>query len=191
MNKDAHPLADLKTLLARPGHRFEFSFYTYIPDSLDDQRRVVGIDGGDKALDQAWALWSELREGEELSMHSTVWLHGRRMHIPMLDGACARLGPKGYARLKKFIAPKWFDGMRFYQSGRSFHAYGYELMEESAFPSFLGSALLANEIGSDPIVDARWIGHRLMGGRASLRLSANAPRSLMHPQRFDPLGSED
>lgn len=191
MNKDAHPLSDLKELLGRPGHRFEFSFYSYIPDSLDDQRRLAWIEGGDGALDQAWGLWNDLREGEELSMHSTVWLHGRRMHIPMIDGSCARLGPKGYSRLKKFIDPKWFSGMRFYQSGRSFHAYGSELMEEPSLASFLGSALLANEVGADPVVDARWIGHRLMGGRASLRLSANASRSLMSPERFDPLSVED
>ena len=124
-------------------------------------------------------------------MHSTVLVDGRPMHIPMLDGACARLGGRGFGRLKKFIDPKWFSGMRFYQSGRSFHAYGSELMEASNLSSFLGSALLANEVGEDPVVDARWIGHRLMGGRASLRLSANGARSLMHPERFNPLSMED
>jgi hypothetical protein len=53
-------------------------------------------------------------------------------------------------------------------SGRSFHYYGLRLLPERAWMAFTSRALLAA-----PIVDARYVAHRLLEGMATLRLTAS------------------
>lgn len=54
----------------------------------------------------------------------------------------------------------------------------------SKWNRFLGRLLLMNEPGSPALVDARWIGHRLIGGYAALRWSANSAQHDSVPKRI-------
>jgi len=73
-----------------------------------------------------------------------------------------------------------------YASGRSYHAYGGFLMPEKEWVEFM--CRLATMPGLDSsskdsyIVDARWVGFRLLYGYGALRLSANDKHYLQEPQ---------
>jgi hypothetical protein len=53
------------------------------------------------------------------------------------------------------------------ESGRSYHLYGYEPVDELAWLRFMGRCILAN-----PLTDTRYIGHRLIAGYAVLRITS-------------------
>lgn len=62
-------------------------------------------------------------------------------------------------------------------TGRSFHLYGQRITDWNTYASFLArAALLA------PLVDARWVMHQIMEGRASLRVSSNTDRDTQAPK---------
>lgn len=178
---ECEPLDLLAPMIANPAATFEFSFYQYAPDSALDPRRPAKVQGGPQAMAECLSLLDGIREGEELAMHSKVALAGSTLHIPMLDLACADLGPVEMARLAKFIPARIMESLSFYRTGRSFHAYGAMLLPESELVPFWGMALLANPVDGLPVVDARWIGHRMISGHGSLRLSARQERSLLAP----------
>ena len=50
---------------------------------------------------------------------------------------------------------------------------------------FMGSLLLLNIPGKIKIVDSRWVGHRLLGGYASLRWSNNTRQYKRFPVLID------
>jgi hypothetical protein len=52
------------------------------------------------------------------------------------------------------------------RSGKSFHFYGYSTLTPSQWLQFLGKCLLLV-----PISDARYMGHRMIDGACTLRLS--------------------
>lgn len=183
---EAAPLAALASLISSPRAIFEFSFYRYVPDTPADERRVVHVAGGIGGMERCLALLDDILPGEELAMHSKVLVDGAAFHIPMIDLACSELGSCGMERLRKFIPSAIMDGMRFFRTGRSFHAYGSELIPADQIHPFWGRALLANPVDGPPVVDARWIGHRMVSGYGSLRLSARQDRSLLAPSPSSP-----
>jgi hypothetical protein len=176
------PLADLQAMLADPENEFEFSCYRYKPDTVRDERRILSLKGGVSGLAEARALLSQAMEGEELAIHSRITRKGEVSHIPMLDLACPQLGDYEMGRLERVLGKKQVESMRFYFSGRSFHAYGAQLIYSSEMEPFWGAALLANEPGKPQVVDARWVGHRMIAGYGSLRLSARSETSLCAPR---------
>lgn len=56
-------------------------------------------------------------------------------------------------------------------SGRSFHFFGDELLEDEGLRPFLARAQLLA-----PIVDDRWVSHQLIDGRCALRISTDTER---------------
>lgn len=174
MITDDHPLYFLESLFEHAEAVFQFSRYIYTPDSLLDDREIFDVAGSDISPEWLEAEITSLRANQELAIHSNVRIGGRTVHIPMLDFATDHIGPEQLDRISAFLPRRVFLSSAFYHSGRSFHAYSTTLLGPKDWHSFLGRALLINPRDGESIIDARWIGHRLMAGYCSLRFSNNS-----------------
>ena len=90
---------------------------------------------------------------------------GAVAHIPMMDFRCKILG-ENLARIKLAVSSIAGEPGVLLTSGRSYHWYGYGLMEQEEWVTFLSTCLLYA-----PLVDARYIAHRLKERNAVLRIS--------------------
>ncbi len=169
---NSHPIVLVPRWLASIGHGWSahFSRYVYKPQSLNDQRVLMQL-----PLERVTERWleqelSDLEPNQELAMHSLL-VKGRRIrHIPMVDFAAKTDAIDEVVR--------WADHdlrihLQLFSSGRSFHTYGLEPVPQSAWLRLMGMLLLANLPNQPPVIDTRWVGHRLLGGYASLRWSKN------------------
>jgi len=180
-----HPFHFLQAVFGRTNAVFEFSRYVYTPDSLLDEREIFEVSGA--ALSEEWleSQIGKLRSDQELAIHSRVRIAGRTLHIPMLDFAASEIGPDQLDRIRVFLPRQVFRTSAFYCSGRSFHAYSTTLLNPKAWSIFLGRSLLINPSDGETIVDTRWVGHRLIAGYCSLRLSNNSHQYRGMPRRID------
>lgn len=169
-----HPFYFLEPLFVREGATFHFSRYVYTPDSLFDEREPLEVSGADLSVEWLENQLEDLKAGQELAIHSKVVIDNNTFHIPMLDFATAQIGPEQLHRVKTFLPKRVFVTSAFYHSGRSFHAYSTHLLGPKDWHAFLGRALLINPRDDRQIIDARWIGHRLIAGYCSLRFSNNS-----------------
>ncbi|SRR6266478_3015198 len=179
-----HPYFFLEPLFGREGAVFHFSRYVYTPDSLFDDRHLLELSGQDLTLDWLERSIRELKPDQELAIHSTVNIAGRTWHIPMIDFVAHQIEPRQLDRIRAFLPSGLFATFAFYHSGRSFHAYSTNLLAPKDWLGFLGRTLLINPPDGDQIVDARWVGHRLIAGYCSLRFSNNSHRYLGMPRRI-------
>lgn len=202
MITDDHPFFFLDPLFAREGAIFQFSRYVYTPDSLFDERELFEASGADLSVEWLENQLEELKPDQELAIHSKVVINKHTFHIPMLDFATDQIGPEQLQRVRMFLPKRVFATSAFYQSGRSFHAYSTHLLGPKDWHAFLGRALLINPRDGRQIIDARWIGHRLIAGYCSLRFSNNSGqyrgmprqvsiRALTENKATVPFGSDD
>ncbi|MBV9439137.1 MAG: hypothetical protein JOZ24_04010 [Candidatus Eremiobacteraeota bacterium] len=106
-----------------------------------------------------------------LAMSSRVTLlDGSDAHIPMMDFRCPPSSDNLKAVEHMATSVGQPDGA-FLNSTNSYHFYGFTLMSEREWVVFLGKCLLFGTL-----VDARYIGHRLIDGECRLRLSAFAEK---------------
>jgi len=102
---------------------------------------------------------------------------GRKLHIPMLD---FRIGTKGdYGQIKlltKALRHSREEDGAIVNSGDSYHYYGFRLLSPDDWQRFMAAWLLLG-----PLVDVRYIGHRLMARTAALRLNAAPPLKPKEP----------
>lgn len=183
-----HPREVIDALRLRTKSRLILSFsqYLYEPQSPFDRRERFQVEGS--RVTQAWVReqLDSLPVGWDLALESAVKLaDGGTRHIPMIDFAINRLGPPELLHLRRLLGARRVGKFQYYCSGRSFHAYGLEFLRPKEWVEFMGRLLLLNLPGSPPIVDSRWIGHRLMAGYAALRWSANSPHYCGMPYRVD------
>lgn len=161
-----------------------FSYYEYIPQSLIDERKVFCVSKSD-FLDEGviCSLIDCVPPGKELSFHSLVTLDsGVLAHIPMVDmstGSAAQL-----AKLRPYLGDDIYQYFTWYKSGRSYHGYGSILISYDAWAAQMGRLLLANQIGTPPTVDPRWVGHRLIAGYSALRWTKNTAHYIEIPKRI-------
>jgi hypothetical protein len=101
----------------------------------------------------------------------------------MLDFAIDQIGPEELRRIRAFLPERVFLTSDFFSSGRSYHGYATSLLGPKQWHEFLGRALLINSRDSEQIVDARWVGHRLIAGYGSLRLSNSSGQYMGMPKR--------
>jgi hypothetical protein len=101
---------------------------------------------------------------------------GRLRHLPLLDMG-APLGPDGAAACVDALSSLGLTG-HLYESGRSYHFFADRTVDANEFRVVLARAQLLS-----PIVDARWISHQLIDGRAGLRISTDVTRNA-EPHRF-------
>jgi hypothetical protein len=179
-----HPFFFLEPLFAKEGATFHFSRYVYTPDSLFDERELLEVAGHELTVEWLESATKALGPSQELAIHSLVTIGGRKSHIPMIDFAAHRLGEDELGRIRAFLPSRVFKAASFYHSGRSFHAYSTNLLEPKEWYAFLGRILLINPSNGDQIVDARWVGHRLIAGYCSLRFSNNSRQYMGMPRKM-------
>lgn len=88
-------------------------------------------------------------------------------HIPMIDFRCS---PTAVTLDFVKTALRQIGQRRgvILESGRSFHYYGLDLLAADEWRPFLGKCLLLT-----PLVDVRYVAHRLIDGYGVLRISSN------------------
>jgi hypothetical protein len=111
---------------------------------------------------------ASLDSGRLLALQSRVLLSdGTFRHIPMLDFH-VKASDQSVGIVETILEVLGMSGFVL-SSGKSYHFYGGELLEEFALPGFLGKALLFS-----PIVDRAWVAHQLMESACALRISPRA-----------------
>lgn len=183
---DDHPYWGVRSIVENDSNidSLNFSYYTYVPQSLLDQRKIFVI-FREQFLDVRFMRKAILDtpSGQELALHSTI--HHKSMqtvHIPMIDmstGSSAQL-----EKVRPVLGEEIFLNFDWYRSGRSYHGYGRFLMTHDEWLVQMGKLLLVNKIGLPPTVDPRWVGHRLIAGYAALRWTKNTMHYVDLPRRI-------
>lgn len=174
MIEKSHPYHFLSQLFEDSSSVFQFSRYVYVPDSILDERECFYRTGREITSSAVEKMICELGGNQELAFHSVVKKGGRTWHIPMIDLAVEEpLTRELIERMGRYIPRRVFVNMKFYSSGRSFHAYSLTLLSPKEWIEFMGRLLLVNGEKAN-YVDTRWVGHRLIGGFSSLRWSNNS-----------------
>ena len=184
---ETHPISVIYALVDRFGFDFKVSFseYFYRPQSVLDQRTTYDIPIGD--VTPAWVSQKidQLKPGWELAMNSQVVdKRGRKLHVPMIDFVSKDHELLRTSSFEGIVGKDVARSLFFFDSGKSFHAYGTALLRRSEWQSLMGRLLLLNIPGQPQLVDSRWIGHRLIGGYSALRWSANSDYHKHVPKIF-------
>jgi hypothetical protein len=145
------------------------SYYTYRPQTVTDTRVAWKISAEDFLdSDQINAIISDTPPEQELALHSNVEFGSEEQrHIVMVDMATS--SKAHLEKLRVYLGDHFFQQIAWFSSGRSFHGYGEDLLQEPDWVKFMGLLLLANKPRMEATVDPRWIGHRLLAGYAALR----------------------
>ena len=184
MIPQGHPYHFLSELLGQSDAVVFLSKYIYTPDTLFDERDYLSIGGPDFSEIRIAQELSTLRSDQELALHSKLQIKNRNWHIPMIDFSISDSASNIiFDRLSRFLPKQIMLNMALYASGRSVHAYSMTLLSQKEWFQFMGRLLLVNPRDQIAIVDARWIGHRIIGGFASLRWSNNSGKYLGLPSR--------
>jgi hypothetical protein len=136
---------------------------------VDESRDIIKVRAA-KLASRLRELVSECKKDKEaLALYSIcknsaggVW------HIPMMDFRIDSRKELGQLHLLKECLRrlKQTDGVLL-NSGKSYHFYGFRRLSEHEWMRFMTSCLLL-----EPLVDTRYIAHRILAGKASLRLTA-------------------
>lgn len=172
-----HPINFVESLLAQNGliYEVQLSRYQYHAQSLAEESAPVAVPVA-KLRDVFHDLERGLGADEDIAFDSVVRLRGEEItkcHFALLDFETSDLQRIEDAS-KVLISEYDAKQAVLVNSGRSYHLYMDVLLSHDAWVHFMGRALLLNCRGESPTVDARWIGHRLIGGHAALRWSAKA-----------------
>jgi hypothetical protein len=92
---------------------------------------------------------------------------GSVAHIPMMDFRC-KSSPENQKKVESSLRGVGQKAGYILESGRSYHYYGIDLMDEKSWIQFMGKCLLLS-----PLVDSRYIAHRLIEGTCALRVSTS------------------
>lgn len=146
----------------------EVSSYAHSPYGEDTARNTVKLPIDDVV---PWVKAAQVPKEYAIALHSRVWKGENEFHLPMIDFSTNVLSNAMAVgiELRDKIGMKDFELLR---TGRSFHLYGYHLLTTQEWIRFMGEILLFNHPGSQDVVDTRWVGHRLIAGYGSLRVTA-------------------
>lgn len=184
----SHPVSLVREIEAIYGGEvlLSFSRYFYRPCHLLDERVVFTETAA--AVTSGWVLQaiSQLQDEWELAMNSVVLDgRGRKKHLGMIDFVGKPPVSLIRERARNFLGPRMAASLILFDSGRSIHGYSLGLMGPAEWHHFLGRLLLMNLPGDKPLVDERWIGHRLIGGYSALRWSANSSHHSVAPRLLE------
>jgi len=184
MNLSKHPIHQIIQLVRHMENAtLHFSEYSYLPQELLDERKIFQVKAA--ALSEEWfeEQIKNLPDNTELAFHSLIVAERKSLHLPMID-FCSPISEFLQAKntVSKLLPSHINSSLKFYSSGRSIHAYGSTLLRPIDWRNFMGRLLLANYPDKKPTVDARWIGHRMIAGYATLRLSCNSSTYLEYPE---------
>jgi hypothetical protein len=153
------------------------SIYRDHPESLIDDRVSYSVPI-QNLRSKYQALLQRLKKDEEIAFHSVVTTSGQRLgskkHIPVIDFR-SRDRVRVEQTVQMLLDEYRVQQAALFASGRSFHLYLDALFASDDWVKFMGRLLLLNPRRGVVLTDARWVGHRLMGGYAALRWSANTP----------------
>jgi hypothetical protein len=183
-NPSRHPLSIIENLARRiaPRFIFELSRYRYRPQSLSDDRTIIHVPGLRLNSTYVHSLIQSLQGEEELAFHSRAFdPSGRIFHIPLIDFSCTSTN-EAMTSTQHILDNDLASSLVLCQSGRSLHGYIPRLISAESWVRFMGTILLMNMPDRPPITDARWVGHRLRAGYASLRWSCNTSHYKSIPQ---------
>ena len=184
----AHPVWMLLPWIEDPDYNFLLSKYIYTKDSLSDKREYVILKGGLDWKERLCNLIKALSPEEEVSLHSNILKNGKLYHLPMLDFAKEKLNEKDLERIKNILPEGIGKEMVFFKTGRSWHGYGRKLLNSNGeLINFLAQSLLINLPNEAPIVDPRWIAHRILAKQGGLRITSNSSRHDFPPKLKDPI----
>jgi len=107
---------------------------------------------------------NSLKEDVVLGVLSRVRTGRNRAHIPMMDFDERKCEGR-WDIIESFFRGIGQEGVILH-SGRAYHFYGVHLLQEKDWLNFLGKCILSD------LVDDRYIGHRLLDGCGTLRISA-------------------
>ncbi len=180
-----HPIRVIDYLRKSYGSELTLSFseYRYSPQSVFDERYLFEV-----PIDQVSVEWfseklATLQDGWDLALNSVVVdKRDRRQHIPMIDFAKRCVEEADIALMRSIIGNALTSSFLYFDSGRSFHAYGLQLISPGEWREFMAKLLLLNMPAGEHLIDARWVGHRLVAGYGALRWSANSDFYLQVPR---------
>ena len=182
-----------KSDMRKSKYIFTFSKYVYIPNQVNDDREIFHITEEEfRQKEPIENLINSLNSEQELAFHSEVKiisLNGKvdYKHIPMIDFYINPIDftyDFHYWRLNNLMTSKTKNPILF-ETGRSLHGYGDKLLSLAEWHEFMGRLLLVDQINREsPIIDTRWVGHRIIGGYSALRWSNNSGKYLSQPKRF-------
>jgi hypothetical protein len=166
------------------GLMMSFSKYFHRPQTVFDERETFSLNIEDVTPSVIEQEITNLRPDWELAMNSLVVdARGRTWHLPMVDFLAVEFEQLSNSAFVDVIGRDIVKDLIFFNSGRSFHAYSTELLKPKDWVRFMGRLLLLNLPNSAPVVDTRWIGHRLIGGYCALRWSAHSSYHSASPRR--------
>lgn len=124
--------------------------------------------------------YNELPDREIAALSSRVVTRSRRAaHLALIDFAVeSNANNDGF--VVALATALDLHGVIF-NSGRSYHFYGAQLLTDSDLPKFLARAQLVS-----PLVDHRWACHQVIDGECSLRISTDRKR---HTASHHPMAS--
>lgn len=128
-----------------------------------DKEEIVFMKREDFSEEAMYSIISRIDSRFCLCLDSNVKTAKGQYHIPMADF-------RRYVSLK--LIREIFERLEIpgiiFKSGRSYHFWGTKIVSETDFRIFLGKMLITT-----PLVDERYIGHRMIDGYCSLRISCN------------------
>lgn len=156
----------------------QMSVYRYHSESLLDDRITYNI-SVNHLRSRYESLLSRINDDQDIAFDSVVTMaNGKsKKHFGLVDFNTSlreRAEEASDLLVREYNAPQ--AALVF--SGRSYHLYIDILFSHAAWVRFMGRILLLNLRHQPPVIDSRWVGHRLVGGCASLRWSAKGKSHL-------------
>ncbi len=138
-----------------------------------DRKEMARVTPISKAQFIESALGKPSSDGKVIGLCSRCELaHGQSAHLPMLDLQCEP-SPQLVESIVDCMKLLGLATGMLVESGRSYHVYGLPLLSEAEWNEFMYTALLLY-----PLVDPRWIGHRLLDRAGVLRINAGGGKVL-------------
>jgi hypothetical protein len=143
------------------------------------EERTIAVETDDLSDGLIDSMVQALEAGSALAFCSRVKLRdGGSGHIPLMDFRCHPSASNRRIVRRALKAMGQGAGL-LAESGRSFHFYGSRLLTNDEWVGFMGMAMLFS-----PVVDVRYIAHRLADGACRLRISTS------HSKSFSPVVCE-
>lgn len=136
-------------------------------DEEDEIKRRFTVPAKVLTQEYMYQMLDDLPNNKVLAIYSICRLRdGASAHIPMMDFSCI---PTAH-NLEMVNSCIKAIGLRgaILESGRSYHFYGFDLLNHNEWIKFMAKSLLLA-----PNTDSRYIAHRLLGGACVLRISAS------------------
>lgn len=169
-----------------PYHTLQFVAYKYVGTEETERKTIerssaVLATGAAPSVPYDW----------DLAFEGMISDGAITMILPMMDFAATSLEAIQASTFCDVLHNLGLTEAHIFSSGRSFHAYVMKPVSKGVWIKFLGHALLCNKEGAPPVVDARWVGRKLLSGVPALRWTKNNDRYKDLPKYVGTVQPED